>query len=454
MPWQRPKGFTAFLLIWFGQVVSLVGSAMSGFAMTIWAWQITQQATALALVGLANFLPMILFAPVAGVLVDRWPRRLVLILSDLAAGCTTIGLLILYQAGSLQIWHLYVAGVIAGFFQSFQWPAYSSTVSLMVSKEQYGRTSGMIALAEWGSGIFAPVLAGALLGIIGLAGIMTIDIITFTFAISMVLLVAIPPAVKSEEGKAGDEGSFWWRLSFGFRFIFSRPPLLFLQLVFFAGNLLFSIANTLQSPMVLARTGDDPVMLATVQSTAAAGGVLGSLLMTAWGGPKRRVYGVLFGWMASGVLGLLVLGLGGSLPFWMVGAFFGSILGPIINSSNQAIWQAKVPPDIQGRVFSVRLMIAQITVPVAMAVAGPLADQWMEPVMLSAASPLGQMLARVFGSGRGVGMSVIIAAMGLLVVLSTVVSLLNPQVRNVETLLPDHSQASGVDGGAPEPAAQ
>ncbi|HMN60842.1 MAG TPA: MFS transporter, partial [Anaerolinea sp.] len=164
MPIERPKGFVGFTIVWFGQVISLMGSAMSGFALTIWAWQITGQATALALMGFFSFGPTVLFSPIAGALVDRWNKKLVMMISDLAAGLSTIAILILYTSGHLQIWHMYVAGAFSGFFQAFQWPAYSSAISVMVPKTQYTRAAGMMSLAEWGSGIFAPVLAGALIG--------------------------------------------------------------------------------------------------------------------------------------------------------------------------------------------------------------------------------------------------------------------------------------------------
>ena len=188
MPIERPKGFVGFTIVWFGQVISLMGSAMSGFALTIWAWQITGQATALALMGFFSFGPTVLFSPIAGALVDRWNKKLVMMISDLAAGLSTIAILILYTSGHLQIWHMYVAGAFSGFFQAFQWPAYSSAISVMVPKAQYTRAAGMMSLAEWGSGIFAPVLAGALIGLIGIGPILWIDIATFIFAITALLI--------------------------------------------------------------------------------------------------------------------------------------------------------------------------------------------------------------------------------------------------------------------------
>ena len=159
----KPTGMRGFTIVWFGQLVSLLGSGMTQFALTIWAWQITGEATALALVGFFTFAPSILISPLAGALVDRWDRKQVMMLSDLAAGLSTIAVFLLYSTDSLEIWHLYVTGAFTGVFQSFQFPAYSAAISVMLDKEQYSRASGMISLAESASGILSPIGAGIFL---------------------------------------------------------------------------------------------------------------------------------------------------------------------------------------------------------------------------------------------------------------------------------------------------
>ncbi len=434
---RRPAGMFGFTIVWIGQVVSLIGSAMTGFAMTIWAWQITGQATALALVGFFNFAPSILFTPIAGALVDRWNRKLVMMLSDLASGLTTIIILILYAAGSLQIWHLYLLGAISGIFQAFQWPAYSAAISTMIPKEQLARAAGMMSLAEWGSGIFAPVLAGTLLGFIGLTGILTIDIVTFIFAIGALLFVFIPQPVETQEGRES-RGGLWKEITFGFRYILQRPSLLGLQMVFFFGNLLSTLGGMLINPMILARTGSNAALLGIVQSAGSAGGIAGSALITAWGGPKRKINGVLGGWILSGLLGATLFGINGGLVVWIVASFMGSFFGPVINSSNQAIWQSKTPPDIQGKVFSVRRLIAQITAPLAMALAGPLADYVFEPSMRAASNPLQDIFGTITGTGIGAGMAVILFTTGILTTLVGLIAYSIARIREVEAIMPDY----------------
>jgi MFS transporter, DHA3 family, macrolide efflux protein len=438
-PQPKLSGLFGFTVVMIGQVVSLIGTAMSGFALTIWAYQLTGSATALALVGFFFVTPMLLLSPLAGALVDRSNRKLMMMLSDLASGLATVAVLILYTSGHLQIWHLYIANAVSGAFQAFQWPAFSAAITTMMPKEQYGRANGMMALAESGSGILAPVLAGALLGIIGLGGVLAIDVITFCAAILALLMVHVPQPQTTAVGQAS-RGSLWQESIFGFRYIWQRPSLLGLQLVFMTGNFLATISYTLMAPMILARTGNDALSLGTVSSIGAIGGVIGGLVMSAWGGTKRKVHGVLTGWMLSGLFETL-LGLGRTVPVWAVSSFIGQSLAPWINGSNQAIWQAKVAPDVQGKVFSIRRLIAWFTLPAGTLIAGPLADYVMEPAMMQPTSSwLSRIFAPLVGTGPGAGMALIIVLCGLGIVAVGLSGYAVHVIRNAELLMPDYEE--------------
>ena len=372
---------TAFGIVWFGQLISLVGTGMTRFALTIWAYETTGSATALALVAFFSFAPALLTAPLAGALVDRWNRKLVMALSDLAAGLATIAVLILYGNGQLEIWQLCVTAAFAAAFESFQWPAFSAAMTMIVPKEQYARANGLVSLADAIAGIAAPILAGILLTFIGLGGILAIDIATFIFAVLTILVVSIPQPAESAAGKAG-RGSLWQESLYGFRYIWRRKSLLGVQLTFTINNFFFSMAIVLIAPMILARTGNNELALGTVQSAMGVGGLVGGLVLTAWGGFRRRVFGVLLGFIGSSLLGNVPLAVGQDVIAWSVGAFFLLFFTPIVNGSNQALWQAKVAPDVQGRVFSARRFIAQISGPLGILLAGPLADRVFEPAMM------------------------------------------------------------------------
>jgi len=450
---MRPQGMTAFTIVWFGQVISLMGSAMSGFALTLWAWQTYQSATVMALVGFFNFAPTILFSPLAGALVDRWNRKLVMMLSDLATGLMSVIIFVLLAFGHLEIWQLYLTGVIAGSFQAFQWPAYSASSTLMVPKQQYARASGMMGLADMGSGILSPILAAALIGTIRLQGILLIDIATFIFAISVLLWIVVPQPKQTSDGQLA-QGSLWKESLYGFQYIWARKPLLGLQLVFFGGNFLASVGFTLMAPMLLARTLNNAVTLGSVESVGAIGGVLGGLAITAWGGMQHKVHGVLLGWGFSAIFGLILLGSGSSPLGWAVFLGLGMFFHPIIDSSNQAIWQAKVAPDIQGKVFSVRRLIAQLSVPLSLLMAGPLADQVFEPALSSQQGSLSGVFSWLVGTGPGAGMALMLVIAGAFSVLIAACGYLIPAIRNVETLLPDHqaevlTPAEGMLAAAP-----
>jgi DHA3 family macrolide efflux protein-like MFS transporter len=427
----------AFTVVWFGQLVSLLGSAMSWFAFTIWAWQTTGQATALALVSFFSFGPTLLFSPLAGVLVDRWNRKLVMMVSDLATGLCTVAALLLFLTGRLQIWHIYVMAIVAGSFQSFQFPAYSAAVTMMLPKKHYARAQGMMGLATSASGILGPLLGAALYALVGFAGIMLIDILTFVFAVGTLLAIYIPQPAATEAGRAGG-GSIWKQSLYGFRYIFERPSLFGLQLLFAVGNLVNALGYTLVAPMILARTGGDKMMLGTVQSAGAIGATIGGALLILWGGPKRRIHGVLLGWGLASLMGRVLLGLGDTLIVWSVVSLFSGLAMPFIEGSDQAIWQSKVAPDVQGRVFATKQLLSQITVPVGILLAGPLADRLFEPAMMPGGS-LAAVFGGLVGSGAGAGMALLLVLAGLVEMSVTLGGYVFPTVRNVEALLPDHT---------------
>ncbi len=436
---QRPTGMIAFVIVWFGQVVSMLGTGMTRFALGIWAWDATGQARPFAWIALASFGPGVILSPLAGALVDRWNRKLVMILSDLAAGLSTIALFILFFMGRLEIWHIIVAGAFASAFESFQFPAYSASVTMMLkNKDHYARASGLMSLAEAASGIVSPLIAGILLGLLaiqrGINTIMVIDIVTFLFAIGAVLFVHIPQPVKTQEQRE-KKGNLVEEIGYGFEYILKRPSLIGLQMVFFFINLTATFGFVVVAPMILARTDSNALAFSWVQIAFGVGGFVGGLVLGVWGGTKRKVHGVLLG-MAFSAASTILLGVGQSLPFWIAGAFLTMFFMPFINGSNQAIWQAKVPPDVQGRVFAVRRWIAQIAAPVAMFTAGPMADLWLEPAMQPGGS-LANVFGPLVGTGPGAGMGVMFLFSGLLGIVVGLGGYLFPAIRNAETILPD-----------------
>jgi DHA3 family macrolide efflux protein-like MFS transporter len=404
-----------FIQLWLGQTASMIGSAMSGFALTIWIWESTSQATALALLMFFTQLPRILLAPVAGILVDRWNRKFLMAIGDAVSALLTLAILLLYISQNLQLWHLYVAGAVNGIFDQIQQLAYSAAIATMMPEKHYSRASSLSFLAKYGASIIAPTLAGILYSAIGLSGIFTIDLATFTIAIATLVSVKIPqPAIASNPQPA--RFHLLQELSFGFRYIVERPSLLALlvsvSLFWFAHD----IGAALYSPMILARTGNNARILGTILSAAGAGGVLGASTVSIWGGPKRRIRGFLLG-MAGAGLSKIVFAFGQALSIWIPAQFCSSFNFPILGSSNEAIWLTKVPPEVQGRVFATRAVIMQLASAIGLLIAGPLADRVFEPAMQPSGF-LAAIFGPIIGTGAGAGMALLyaISALGLLLV--------------------------------------
>jgi hypothetical protein len=306
---------------------------------------------------------------------------------------------------------------------------------MMVEKKHFSRTNAMLEMARNGSGVVAPLLAAALLAAVRIEGVILIDIITFTAALGTLLIVPIPQPAQSETGRQAG-GGLLKEAAYGFRFIFGSPGLLGLQINFMLVNLMLGLSTAIRTPMILARTGNDEIVLGTVLSIAAAGSVAGSLIMSAWGGPKRKIHGVLIG-LFLGSIGLAVQGLGREVIVWSVGGFLLFFFLPLANASLQSIWQSKTPPDVQGRVFAARRLIAQGSLPLAMLVAGPLSDRFAEPA-LAADGSLAPLFGGLVGTGPGAGMSLIVFFAGVVgITFPFLAGYGIPAVRNLEDIIPD-----------------
>ncbi len=422
-----------FYIIWFGQLVSLLGSGLTGFAMGVYVYQETGSITSFAMSILAFTVPGVLFSPIAGALVDRFPRRWMMILSDFGAGLTTIAILALFLSGSLEIWHIYVANFVASLFGTFQWPAYSAATTMLVPQEQLGRASGMVQMADAISQLAAPAIAGALFLTWGIPNIIMIDILTFLFAVGTLLYVRIPEPVRTEQ-EAADKPSIMASVRTGFSYIRQRPGL-FQLLMYFAGiNLFFTMLQPLWTPLLLDL--GTPAQAGLVGSIVGAGMLVGTFVMSAWGGPKQRVLGVLGTGLWMGVM-LMFLLLPASMTLIAVTGFFSMLVLPIMNGSSQALWQSKTEPDLQGRVFSVRRMLAQFTAPIAILLSGPLVDRVFGPALMPGGALADTLIGQLVGVGPGRGMALFFAVIGLLVLVITVIALGSPRLRKVQDEIPD-----------------
>jgi DHA3 family macrolide efflux protein-like MFS transporter len=426
-----------FFTIWSGQLVSLIGSQLTGFALGVWVYDQTKSVSLLALVQVAQQAPYILLSPIAGVFADRWNRRTAMIVSDFGAGLAVLVAGMLYLAGQLRPWMAIPVVLWIGAFNTLMWPAFTAAITLLVPKKHYGRANGFVQLGEALPQIAGPALAGALYVGIHLGNMALIDSATYAFsALLMLLFVRIPRPPSSSEGQHA-RGSIWKEMRFGWDYITARKGLLALLLFFLVGNFLSGVMSPLIVPLILDNW--DASTLGYVSTLMGVGMLAGTLVMSAWGGGKRKIF-TLFGTSILGSIFLSAVGLRAWLPLIAVCGVGIMFFGPFTNACSQAIWQAKVAPDVQGRVFAVRRTIAWSAGLLSPLLAAPLADYIFKPGM-TAGGALAPILGPLFGVGASRGVGVMISLVGLLSMLTGIIALLVPAIRRVELDLPDHELA-------------
>ncbi|HEX2189662.1 MAG TPA: MFS transporter [Longimicrobiaceae bacterium] len=443
-----PQGMRTFLLVWAGQLVSSFGSALTRFALGVWVFEKTGSATQFALVLFFAVLPGIPLSPLAGAYVDRWDRKRVMVATDTGAALATLLVALLLYADRLEMWHVYAVVTFGAALGAFQGPAHAATTSLLVPREQFARAMGMVQFGQAGVRIAAPIAAAGLMAAIGFRGILLIDFATFLFAAATLLLLAIPSPQRAPA--RGKRPPIWKEAAFGWRYLLDRRGLAGLVGVFAAINLCMAIAQGLYQPMVLSTAS--VAALGTISSVGGIGMLAGSLILSVWGGPRRKIHGVL---AAAGLGGLsqLLLGLHPSLPVWAAGVFGVLFTVPFVSGLVSAVMMRKVAPEVQGRVFATIQMVAMSSAPVAYLVAGPLADHVFEP-LLRPGGALAGTVGSVIGVGPGRGMGLMIVLTGAAMVAAVAVGFLNPRIRNLEEELPDAVEPPAPPpAGSPEPAA-
>ncbi|NEO43702.1 MAG: MFS transporter [Moorea sp. SIO4A3] len=427
------EGMSIFVLVWLGQLVSLLGSSITNFALDVWVYQQSGSVTQLSFLILFTTLPLVIISPFAGILVDRWNRRWVMILSDSGAALSTLIMVFLLVTGKIQIWHIYLASVVISSFSAFQWPAYSAATTLLVPKKHLGRASGMTQLAQGLGQLLAPILGGVLLGVIQLSGIFVLDLSSFLFALTTLLLVRFPHH-KVTQSQLTNKTSLLTELVYSFHYLRARSGLLALLLFFASSNFLMGILQVLSYPLILSFAS--PAQLGTILSFGGVGMVTGSLLMSTWGGGRQKYINILFGFMLLEGLSMMAAGLYHSVLLFAIAAFLFFLGLPFISSSAQVIFQRKVAIDVQGRVFSLNSAICGSSLPLAYLVAGPLADRIFEPLM-KVNGPLAGTIGQVIGTGPGRGIGLMFIVLGALTILVTIIAYQYAPLRLVEDQLPD-----------------
>jgi len=423
---------SAFAVIWVGQVVSLIGSDLTGFALGVWTYRHTGSVTQFSLIVLCAELPGILLSPLVGAIVDRSDRRALMILSNVGAGLSTLTLAVLARQGWLRLWHICILTALISTCASFLRPAFSASISLLVPKRHLGRANGMVQTGQAAAQIVAPLLAGFLVLVIQVQGVLLIDFTTYAVAILTLLVVRVPSPEATAEG-AASKGSLLREAAFGWTYIMGRPGI-FALLVFFAvTNFTVTMSNVLITPLVLSFA--NAAVYGTVLSVTGIGVLGGGLVMSLWGGPQRRIRGVFFYGVVQGAA-LISQGLRPNAVLIAASLFCAAFSAPIVSGCFVPILQSKTPPDVQGRVFAAVRLISWCSVPVAYLLAGPLSDRVFEP-LLAPDGPLAGSFGRIIGTGPGRGIGLLLVVMGLITLVATLRAYLYPRLRNIEVEIPD-----------------
>ncbi|MGB8648448.1 MAG: MFS transporter [Anaerolineae bacterium] len=439
-----PNGFRTFVIVWATQSISVLGSALTFFATTIWLTQVLyprpedkpQLALALSAVALVFALPTVFAAPLAGAWADRHDRKQTMMAMDFANGVVSLVIALLILTNVMQLWMLLALTVVYSLLGAFHNSAFDTSYAMLVPEAQLPRANGMMQTIWSLSGIVSPAIAAMLIslpqlarqGLIPggaggwLAGIrdgsplaIGMDGVTFFLAAATLIFLYIPSPKRTDlHAESGKGKSIWADIKEGGLYIWHRRPLLWLLGTFTVANLVSSPIGIFV-PLMLkfnlqpdwaARGFTFETALALMSSIGAVGGVAGGFLISAWGGlKKKRVYGVLGGMIVAGLAQIIF---GFSPLFFLTAAMMGVLEGmtPVMNAHSQAIWQTQTPRELQGRVFAVRRVIAQFTWPLSTAVAG-----WV---------------AGVFNPGT------VVAILGVVLVVFCVAQLFNPYLLRVE----------------------
>ncbi|MFF4809647.1 amino acid adenylation domain-containing protein [Micromonospora chersina] len=430
-PPRAAPSLAVFYLIAIGQLVSLIGSGLTGFGMGLWVYQRTGSVSLFATATVLALLPAVVLSPVAGALADRWDRRRLMIFADCLAATGTVSLALLLWLGQLQLWHVFTAITVTAVATAFQQPAYLAAVTQLVPKRYYGRANGIVSLGTATSTVLAPLVGGALVIAVGLRGIVVIDLLTFAFAVVVTLSVRFPDTlfVRREE-------PFRREVLGGWRFIVRRHGLVALVVLVASLNYFFAMVEVLVTPLTL--SFGDPAVLGRVLAASGVGMLVGSVLMGVWGGTARRTTGILASVVLLGV-SLLTVGLHPSPLFPALGLFGMGLATALVNTHWLAIVQAKVGLELQGRVLSMGQMLSWLMVPAGFLTAGPLAEHVFAPL----AAP-GGPLAGVVGTGPGRGMALAAITAGLCALALAAAGIGYRPIRDVEDELPDNDPGSVI----------
>lgn len=404
------KELKTFLILWSTQSLSQLGSAMTGFALTLWLYEKTGSALQTALLAVCSYAPYVVMSIFAGALSDRWDKKKVMLVCDTLAACCSVTVLILLKADLLLPVHMYILNALTGLMNTVQQPAGDVAMTVITPKKYYQKTSGLRSFSSSLVTILNPVFATALYAFAGMDIVIYVDLVTFTIAF-LALLFGVKLSMPEQREEAGQE-SFLETVKAGLVCL-KENELVLVLILFLAGvNFVASAFDAVLPALILPRKNGGETVLGIVTSCAGIAMLFGSLIVTALPAPKNRVRVIYLTMLFSLGTENFLLALTELPVLWCVGQIIGWLLVPVMSANLDVILRTTIPVDMQGRVYSCRNTLQFFTIPIGLSLGGFMVDHFCEPVM--AASPAQGMLVRLFGEGKGSGAAMMMFILGVL----------------------------------------
>jgi MFS family permease len=423
------NNFKRYILFWLSGSVSQLGSSMTSFALILWTYKQTGSAMSVSLMSFCSYLPYIFVSLLAGGFVDKHYKKLIMLVSDSVAAICALIVLLLWSYGTIEIWHIYLINCVIGFMNSFQMPAQSVAIGIMVPKNRLHQVSGMDSFSNNLVSVVSPILASAVFAFGGLGAIIAIDLLTFMIAFIVLLVCIKIPEKLNKENKREHILS---GCIIGFRFLFKHKELWYIILTMAAINFFSRLTyENILSPMILARSNNNTLALGIVNTIMGVGGIIGGLIVSTRKQKLSSIKMIYFSAAISFLFGDVLMGLGQNIICWSIAGVAASIPIPFIMSGQRVILYNAIPKDMQGRVFSVRNAIQYSSIPIGILLGGYLADYIFEPFMKSN-SALANILRYIVGAGNGNGMAVMFLCTGVLGFVCSILSYGKKEIKEMD----------------------
>lgn len=416
---ENNKDFNKFIIFWFSQSVSQLGSKMTSYALILWAYHQTNSALSISLMSFCSYLPYIIISIFAGTFVDRHKKKNIMAVSDTIAAVCSLCIFTLLISNQLLIWHIYLVNIIVGFMDSFQSPATSIAVGILIPQGKYEKASGLDSFSRNLVTVSSPMLAAVILSTLGMGGVIVIDLTTFLFA--MIVLVFFIPIKEERAISVKKKEPFLAGFHEGIDFLRKHKIIFYIMISMALINFFSRLTyENILSPMLISRSGGDDFAYGVVNAVLGIGGIVGGIIVSLGKMPKDKMKMIYFSAAFSFLVGDILMGVGRNVFVWSIASLAASVLIPFILAGQQVILYETVPRSMQGRIFSIRNTIQFSTVPIGILLGGILADYVFEPFM-SSNNIVATLLGRLVGLGPGSGMAVMFLMTGLFGFISSLI---------------------------------